>query len=89
MNLGPKFLLGPLNTFNMQGWSIPRQLEQLHFPANTYACSRTRSHTHTHIHASIPQIDPLDDLSTELERSLGKLVKQKYGTDFYIIHRSD
>ena len=29
----------------------------------------------------------MDDLSTELERSLGKLVKQKYDTDFYIIHR--
>lgn len=36
-----------------------------------------------------PQVDPMDDLSTELERSLGKLVKQKYDTDFYIIHRWD
>lgn len=34
-----------------------------------------------------PDIDPMDDLSTELERSLGKLIKQKYDTDFYIIHR--
>jgi len=33
------------------------------------------------------QIDPLGDLSTETERSLGKLVKQKYGTDFYIVHK--
>lgn len=29
----------------------------------------------------------MDDLTTELERSLGKLVKQKYDTDFYIIYR--
>eukprot|EP00854_Cymbomonas_tetramitiformis_P029385 gene29385-36595_t len=32
-------------------------------------------------------IDPHDDLSTETERELGKLVKAKYGTDFYILTR--
>merc|ERR1712086_956520 len=29
---------------------------------------------------------PLDDLSTESERALGKLVKEKYGTDFYMLY---
>ena len=29
------------------------------------------------------QADPLGDLSTELERELGKLVKAKYNTDNY------
>lgn len=33
------------------------------------------------------QVDPLADLSTELERALGKLVADKYGTDFYMLHR--
>ena len=33
------------------------------------------------------QPDPLGDLTTELERSLGKIVKEKYGTDFYILYR--
>lgn len=32
------------------------------------------------------QADPLGDLSTELERELGKLVKAKYNTDFYILY---
>jgi len=31
--------------------------------------------------------DPLDDISTEIERELGKLVKIKYGTDFYMLHQ--
>ncbi|GAB4822582.1 hypothetical protein N2152v2_009628 [Parachlorella kessleri] len=31
--------------------------------------------------------DPLGDLTTELERSLGKLVKEKYNTEFYFLHR--
>ncbi|DBA72743.1 TPA: hypothetical protein ACH3X2_010137 [Trebouxia sp. C0005] len=30
--------------------------------------------------------DPLGDLSTELERELGKLVKAKYNTDFYMLY---
>ncbi|KAJ9507170.1 hypothetical protein QJQ45_004832 [Haematococcus lacustris] len=34
-----------------------------------------------------PDVDPVGDLSTEIERALGKLVKEKYGTDFYILHR--
>ena len=29
---------------------------------------------------------PLDDLSTETERALGKIVKEKYGTDFYMLY---
>ena len=32
------------------------------------------------------QADPLGDLSTELERELGKLVKAKYKTDFYMLY---
>ena len=33
------------------------------------------------------QPDPLGDLSTELERRLGQIVKEKYNTDFYILYR--
>ncbi|XP_052208913.1 aspartate--tRNA ligase 2, cytoplasmic-like [Diospyros lotus] len=33
------------------------------------------------------EIDPLGDLNTESERKLGQLVSEKYGTDFYILHR--
>jgi aspartyl-tRNA synthetase len=33
------------------------------------------------------QADPMGDLTTELERQLGKLVAQKYDTDFFILHR--
>lgn len=29
----------------------------------------------------------MGDLTTELERQLGKLVAQKYDTDFFILHR--
>jgi aspartyl-tRNA synthetase len=32
-------------------------------------------------------VDPLGDLNTEVERKLGKLVLEKYGTEFYILHR--
>lgn len=32
-------------------------------------------------------VDPMGDLNTELERRLGKIVKDKYDTDFYILHR--
>uniref|UniRef100_A0A7S0SN35 aspartate--tRNA ligase n=1 Tax=Mantoniella antarctica TaxID=81844 RepID=A0A7S0SN35_9CHLO len=32
-------------------------------------------------------VDPLGDLSTETERVLGGLVKDKYDTDFYILHK--
>lgn len=35
----------------------------------------------------VPDVDPYGDLNTELERTLGKIVKEKYGTDFYILHR--
>lgn len=34
-----------------------------------------------------PDIDPLEDLNTELERKLGAMVKAKYGTDFYILYK--
>jgi hypothetical protein len=37
--------------------------------------------------AGYEDVDPLGDLNTELERALGRLVKDKYGTDFYILHR--
>ncbi|CAM6122617.1 unnamed protein product [Calypogeia fissa] len=33
------------------------------------------------------EADPFGDLSTEVERKLGQLVKEKYDTDFYILHR--
>ncbi|KAI3970685.1 hypothetical protein MKX01_024332 [Papaver californicum] len=33
------------------------------------------------------EVDPLGDLNTEVERKLGKLVLEKYGTEFYILHR--
>lgn len=35
------------------------------------------------------QVDPLGDLNTAAERALGALVKAKYGTDFYILHRCE
>lgn len=35
----------------------------------------------------VPDVDPYGDLNTELERTLGRIVKEKYGTDFYILHR--
>ena len=33
------------------------------------------------------QPDEFGDLTTELERELGRLVKQKYHTDFYVLYR--
>ncbi|KAL9249761.1 Aspartate--tRNA ligase 2, cytoplasmic-like protein [Drosera capensis] len=33
------------------------------------------------------EVDPLGDLNTESERKLGQLVFEKYGTEFYILHR--
>ncbi|XP_076896288.1 aspartate--tRNA ligase 2, cytoplasmic-like [Bidens hawaiensis] len=33
------------------------------------------------------EADPLGDLNTESERALGKLVLEKYDTDFFILHR--
>ncbi|GAB2294213.1 Aspartate--tRNA ligase 2, cytoplasmic [Dionaea muscipula] len=32
-------------------------------------------------------VDPLGDLNTEAERKLGQLVLDKFGTEFYILHR--
>ena len=29
----------------------------------------------------------MEDMSTELERELGKIIKKKHNTDFYIIQR--
>ncbi|KXZ44846.1 hypothetical protein GPECTOR_61g799 [Gonium pectorale] len=34
-----------------------------------------------------PDVDPMGDLNTELERALGRIVKEKYGTDFFVLHR--
>jgi len=31
--------------------------------------------------------DPLEDLSTPAEKALGKLVREKYGTDFYVLEK--
>ena len=39
------------------------------------------------LHDAGHDVPPLDDLSTEMERTLGNLVKDKYGTDFYILHK--
>jgi len=39
------------------------------------------------LHEAGIQQDPLEDLSTETERKLGALVKEKYDTDFYMLHR--
>ena len=33
------------------------------------------------------EASPLDDLNTENERALGKLIKEKYNTDFYILDK--
>ncbi|KAM0944358.1 putative aspartate--tRNA ligase [Dioscorea sansibarensis] len=33
------------------------------------------------------EVDPLGDLNTETERKLGRLVFDKYGTEFYVLHR--
>ena len=37
--------------------------------------------------AEVEGVDPLGDLSTAHERILGDLVKKKYDTDFYILHK--
>merc|ERR1719446_676202 len=34
----------------------------------------------------IVQQDPLDDLSTETERAIGAMVREKYDTDFYMLY---
>ncbi|KQJ92399.1 aspartate--tRNA ligase 2, cytoplasmic isoform X2 [Brachypodium distachyon] len=33
------------------------------------------------------EIDPMGDLNTESEKKLGRLVKEKYGTEFFILYR--
>lgn len=33
------------------------------------------------------EVDPFGDFNTETERKLGRLVREKYDTDFYILHR--
>lgn len=33
------------------------------------------------------EVDPMGDLNTEAERKLGQIVLEKYGTEFYILHR--
>eukprot|EP00891_Asterochloris_glomerata_P001357 jgi/Astpho2/1357/Aster-06218 len=37
--------------------------------------------------AGYEDVDPLGDLTTELERKLGALVKEKYKTDFYMLYK--
>ena len=37
--------------------------------------------------AGVEDVDPLGDLGTAQERELGRLVKEKYDTDFYILHK--
>ena len=32
-------------------------------------------------------VDPMGDLSTPMEKQLGRLVKEKYNTDFYILDK--
>lgn len=39
------------------------------------------------LHNAGHAVDPLEDLNTEMERTLGRLVKEKYNTDFYILHK--
>ncbi len=39
------------------------------------------------LHTSPQDVDPLGDLTTELERKLGALVKEKYKTDFYMLYK--
>jgi len=39
------------------------------------------------LHDAGHNVPPLDDLNTEMERTLGRLVKEKYKTDFYILHK--
>jgi aspartyl/asparaginyl-tRNA synthetase len=31
--------------------------------------------------------DPTQDISTDIEKKLGQIVKEKYNTDFYILHK--
>jgi len=39
------------------------------------------------LHDAGIEVDPMEDLSTANERELGRLVKEKYNTDFYFLHR--
>ena len=32
-------------------------------------------------------VDPMGDLSTPMEKQLGRIVKEKYNTDFYILDK--
>ena len=34
-----------------------------------------------------PDMSPLEDIGTEQEKALGKLIKAKHGTDFYVLTR--
>lgn len=38
------------------------------------------------LHAAGVEQDPFDDLSTETEKALGRLVREKYDTDFYMLY---
>jgi aspartyl-tRNA synthetase len=38
------------------------------------------------LHEAGVKQEPLEDLSTETEKALGKIVKEKYDTDFYMLY---
>ena len=40
----------------------------------------------TMLHAAGVEQEPLEDLSTEAEKALGRLVKEQYDTDFYMLY---
>ena len=52
----------------------------------TLTCIHYIHYLHTYIH-SYTQQDLYDDLSTPNEKALGKLVKEKFGTDYYRLHK--
>ena len=38
------------------------------------------------LHAAGVEQEPLEDLSTEAEKALGRLVKEQYDTDFFMLY---
>lgn len=81
------------NIFNGLSTTYKQEVDVVHsqFPAEPAQFKRVRLTFAEGIKMlqenGYPDIDPLGDLSTDVERALGKLVKAKYGTDFYILHR--
>lgn len=66
------------------GWRTWRACAHAPFYAEL---TRTLTRIHMQCPALPPQLDPMGDLNTEAERALGALVKAKYDTDFYVLHR--